>query len=152
MKNKIPQKSILAYFLLSFLTLGIYTLVFWHKLSKEVNVLCDGDGKKTMKYFPAWCLSIITFGIFGLIWKYKLAERLRDNAERYNLRISESGAAVLVSCILGNVALLCGPSIARALIIKNFNKIINAYNEYNGLVDPDEDKKISFFGDNEIEL
>ena len=80
MKNQIPQRSIFAYYVFSVLTLGIYTLVFWHKLSKQVNVLCEGDGKKTMKYFPAWIISIFTLGIFGLVWKYKLAERLKDNA------------------------------------------------------------------------
>lgn len=151
MKNKIPQRSILGYYVFSVLTFGIYTLVFWHKLSKQVNVLCEGDGKKTMKYFPSWLLSVLTFGIFGLVWKYKLAERLKDNAERYNLRFSESGAAVVVSCTIGLFTLV-GPSIARGLLIKNFNAIAGAYNEYNGLVDPDDDKIIDIFGDSEVEL
>ena len=67
MKNQIPQRSIFAYYVFSVLTLGIYTLVFWHKLSKQVNVLCEGDGKKTMKYFPAWIISIFTLKILKII-------------------------------------------------------------------------------------
>ena len=145
MKNQIPQRSIFAYYVFSVLTLGIYTLVFWHKLSKQVNVLCEGDGKKTMKYFPAWIISIFTLGIFGLVWKYKLAERLKDNAERY------SGAVVVVASTVGLVTIV-GPAIARGLLIRNFNAIAGAYNEYNGLVDPDADKLVDIFGDTEVEL
>ena len=151
MKNQIPQRSIFAYYVFSVLTLGIYTLVFWHKLSKQVNVLCEGEGKKTMKYFPAWIISIFTLGIFGLVWKYKLAERLKDNAERYNLSFSESGAVVVVASTVGLVTIV-GPAIARGLLIRNFNAIAGAYNEYNGLVDPDADKLVDIFGDTEVEL
>ena len=94
MTYKIEERSFLAYLILSVVTFGIYPIVFWHKLSKEVNVLCEGDGKKTMKYVFVWLLNIITLGIFGLVWKCKLTNRLRENASRYGLKFSESGALV----------------------------------------------------------
>lgn len=139
MKN-MKERSLVAYYLFSFLTLGIYALVFWGKYTKDVNTLCEGDGKKTMKFKYVVLLSIITVGIFGLVWRYKLAKRLQENAERYDLRFSESGALVVIFTIFGLV-------LGDFILIKNFNKMAKAYNDYNALVDPDADKKTFFFAD-----
>lgn len=139
MKN-MKERSLIAYYFFSFITLGIYALVFWGKCTKDVNTLCEGDGKKTMKFKYVVLLSIITLGIFGLVWRCKLANRLKENAERYNLMFSESGALVVVFSLLGLV-------LGDFILIKNFNKIAKAYNDYNGLVDPDATKKIQLFAD-----
>jgi NADH:ubiquinone oxidoreductase subunit 5 (subunit L)/multisubunit Na+/H+ antiporter MnhA subunit len=139
MKN-MKERSLVAYYLFSFLTLGIYALVFWGKYTKDVNDLCEGDGKKTMKFKYVVLLSIITVGIFGLVWRCKLANRLQENAERYDLKFSEGGALVVIFSIFGLV-------LGDFILIKNFNKMAKAYNDYNGLADPDADKKIYFFAD-----
>lgn len=141
MSAKINERSAFAYYVFSILTLGIYALVFWSKLAKDVNTLCEGDGKKTMKYFPSWLLSIVTLGVFGFVWRCKLANRLKENAERYDLRFSEGGKIVVVLGSLGLVMALLGPAIGHFILIKNFNKLAVAYNEYNGLVDPEEDEE-----------
>ncbi len=131
----IKERNFVTYCILSVLTLGIYALVFWHRLAKDVNKLCEGDGKKTMKYVPSFFLSLITVGIFGFVWKYKLAERLRDNAERYGLCFSESGALVVVYSTVGMLLCLAGPVVGHYILVKNFNKMAKAYNDYNSLVD-----------------
>ena len=146
MNKPIKERSALLYFVLSFLTFGIYHIVFMTKLSKDVNVLCEGDGKKTMKYVFVWLLNIVTFGIFGLIWKFMLANRLQANAPRYSLKFSEGGALVLVYNL---ILPLIGLAIAQIVLIKNFNNLAKAYNEYNGLVDPDANKRVGFFADEE---
>ncbi len=134
------EKSLVAYYVFSILTLGIYSLVFWGRRAKDVNTLCEGDGKKTMKFKYAVLLGIVTLGIFWLVWRCKLENRLRENAERYDLRFSESGALVVVYSLLGIV-------LGDFILIKNFNKMAKAYNDYNGLTDPDADKKTYFFAD-----
>ncbi len=139
MKN-MKERSLVAYYLFSFLTLGIYALVFWGKYTKDVNALCEGDGKKTMKFKYVVLLSIITVGIFGLVWRCKLANRLKENAERYDLKFSEGGALVVIFSIFGLV-------LGDFILIKNFNKMAKAYNDYNGLADPDADKRTYFFAD-----
>ena len=116
-------------------------IIFWHKLSKDVNKVCEGDGAKTMPYVYSWLLNIVTVGIFGFIWKFLLAERLRRNAARYGLRISDSGLAILLVSLLAPIA---GVFIAKIILVKNFNKLAAAYNEYNGLA---EEEEFSFFAD-----
>ena len=140
MTSNIKKRNYVTYLLLSIITFGIYHIIFWNKISKEVNVLCEGDGKKTMKFKYVVLLSIITVGIFGLVWRCKLANRLQENAERYDLKFSEGGALVVIFSIFGLV-------LGDFILIKNFNKMAKAYNDYNGLADPDADKKTYFFAD-----
>jgi hypothetical protein len=118
-------------------------------LGKNVNALCEGDGKKTMKYGFAFFLSVITVGIYGIIWKVKLAERLKVNAERYELMIPEGGTEVALFSTLGIIALGAGIPISSFIIIKNYNMIAEAYNAYNELPEP-EDEYIDLFGENEV--
>lgn len=138
MVSAIKERGMVSYVILSVLTLGIYHIVFWTKLSKDVNALCEGDGKKTMKYVFCWLLNIVTLGIFSFVWKYKLAKRLQNNAARYDLRISESGALVVVLSIV-----FAFFPVAQAVLVKNFNALAKAYNDYNGL----EVKNESIFAD-----
>ncbi len=133
MTNAVRERSFITYILLSIITFGIYPIVYWTKVSNEVNILCEGDGKKTMKYVYAWLLNFVTFGIFGIIWEYQLAKRLRDNAARYNLNFSESGALVAFLDTFGFIFLYSGRVIADFILTKNFNKIVVAFNEYNGI-------------------
>ncbi len=132
MVSAIKERGMVSYILLSIVTLGIYHIVFWNKISKDVNALCEGDGKKTMKYIFCFLLNIVTVGIFGFVWKYKLAKRLQENAARYDLKFSESGALVVV------LAIVLHP-VAQAVLVKNFNAMAVAYNDYNGLVDDTDD-------------
>ena len=149
MDGRIPKKSIFLFFLLSVLTLGIYTIIFWHKLGKSTNALCEGDGKKTMKYGFAFFLSVITFGIYGIIWKIQLAQRLKVNAERYELMIPEGGLIVGLFSTLGLIALGAGLPISSFIVIKNYNMIAEAYNAYNGIEEP-EDEYVDLFSETEI--
>ena len=133
MVSAIKERGMVSYILLSIVTFGIYHIVFWNKISKDVNALCEGDGKKTMKYIFCFLLNIVTVGIFGFVWKYKLAKRLQENAARYDLRFSEGGAIVVVLAIV-----FAFFPVAQAVLVKNFNKLAVAYNDYNGLVDDTE--------------
>ncbi len=150
MVNAIRERSFITYILLSVITLGIYPIVYWTKISNEVNVLCEGDGKKTMKFVYAWLLNFVTFGIFGIIWEYQLAKRLNDNAARYNLRFSESAGLIVVLNTI--YAPVFGRTLASFVLTKNFNKIAVAFNEYNGLEDIQADDRANLFSDDEVVL
>lgn len=124
------DRSLIIYILLNLVTAGIYSLFFYHKLAKDVNILCAGDGDITPGLLKYILLSLITCGIYGWIWHYKLANRLQLNAVRYSLTFNENGTTVLLWMILG--ALLCGigPFFALHIIMKNTNAMANAYNRY----------------------
>lgn len=149
MVSALKERSFLLYVFLTAITFGIYPIVYWSKISNEVNALCEGDGKKTMKYIYVWLLNFVTFGIFGVIWEHKLANRLKENAARYNLNFSEGGAIVTVYNTIGYAFFGIGRLVSGFILTKNFNKMAVAFNEYNGLEDAQADKKTDLFADAE---
>ncbi|MDR0585116.1 MAG: DUF4234 domain-containing protein [Treponema sp.] len=124
----IKKRGLAGFILLSIITLGIYSLYWIHKLAKDVNVICEGDGKKTGGLLKYLLLGIITFGIYDFVWLYMLGDRLQDNAPRYGLNIKESGGAVLLWYLLG-AFIIVGPFIALHIIIKNTNALADEYNK-----------------------
>ena len=133
---KMPLKSdrsLLMYILLNIVTCGIYSWFFIHKLAKDVNEGCAGDGKKTAGLLMYILLNTVTCGIYGWIWDYQLGNRLAENARRYNLMFSENGTTVLMWNIFGSLLCGIGPFIALNILIKNSNQICIAYNRMNNL-------------------
>lgn len=127
------DRGLLSYILLSIITCGIYSYYFIYKMASDVNTACEGDGEQTAGLVAFILLSFVTCGIYALIWYYKLGNRLASNAGRYGLSFQENGTTVLMWCIFG--AFLCGigPFIAMHILIKNTNKICNAYNRAHNL-------------------
>jgi len=124
----IKKRGLLGLILLSLITFGIYGLYWIYKLAKDVNAICDGDGKKTGGLLKYLLLGLITFGIYDLVWVYMLGDRLQDNAQKYNITIKESGGTVLLWLILGSLIII-GPFIALHIIIKNTNALAEEYNK-----------------------
>lgn len=90
------DRSLLKYIILNIITCGICRLWFIHRISEDINIICDGDGKNTSGLLKLILLSIITCGIYILIWYYKLGNRLVENAYRYNLYFSENGTSIVL--------------------------------------------------------
>ena len=79
-------------------------------------------------------LSLITCGIYAWFWYYNLGNRLAANGPRYGLSIQENGTTVLLWQIFGAFICGIGPFVAMHILIKNSNKICNAYNRAQGLM------------------
>ncbi len=128
------DRGLLAYIVLTIITCGIYSYYFIYKMAHDVNIACEGDGESTGGLVKFIVLSIITCGIYAWVWYYKLGNRLSSNAGRYGLTFQENGTTVLLWLLFG--AMLCGigPFIAMNILIKNTNKICEAYNQQHGLM------------------
>jgi len=124
----IKKRGLVGLIILSIITFGIYGLYWIYKLAKDVNTICEGDGKKTWGLLAYILLGPITFGIYNLIWVYTLGDRLQDNGPKYNLKIKESGGIVLLWLIAGSFVIV-GPFIALHIIIKNTNALADEYNK-----------------------
>jgi hypothetical protein len=124
----VKKRGLAGLILLSIVTLGIYGLYWIYKLAQDVNLICEGDGKKTSGLLKYLLFGIITFGIYNLIWLYMLGDRLQDNALRYSLTFKESGGTILLWYILGSF-IIVGPFISMYIIIKNTNALADEYNK-----------------------
>jgi hypothetical protein len=110
------------------ITGGIYGLWRIYVLARDMNLMCEGDGKKTWGLLAFFFLGLITFGIYDLVWLYTVGDRLQDNAKRYNLTIKEDGGTVLLWFLLGSL-IIVGPFIALHIIFKNTNALADGYNK-----------------------
>ncbi|MDR2964926.1 MAG: DUF4234 domain-containing protein [Treponema sp.] len=124
----IKQRGLLSFILLSIITFGIYPLFWVSKLAKDVNKMCEGDGKKTRGLILLLLFSLLTFGIYFIVWYYMLGDRLQDNGPKYNVTIKEGGGIIVLWSILG-AFIFIGPYIALYIIIKNTNILAAEYNK-----------------------
>ncbi len=126
----VKKRNIFVYFLLNFLTFGIYGLVSQSNMGNEVNAICDDDGKHKMHFIFAWLLGFVTLGIYPLIWKKQQMDRMEDNAYRYGIKIKHDGVQYLLWSIIGGI-FLCGIGliVAEVLYIANINKYADAREE-----------------------
>lgn len=82
----------IKFWLLGNVTFGIYQIMTWNKMSKNLNKMATRVGEETIcSYIAAFLLGFITFGIYPIIWIFKffsLASRL--NA-KVNAGVAPSG-------------------------------------------------------------
>lgn len=127
------DRGLFSYILLSLITCGIYSYYFIYRMAHDVNIACEGDGEMTSGLVKYIVLSIITCGFYSLYWEYSLGNRLAGNAPRYGMVFQENGTSILLWHIFGLVLCGIGPFVAMSILIKNSNRICNAYNRKNSL-------------------
>ena len=125
----IKKRSIGLFFVLSIITLGIYPIVAYCIIGKEVNQICEGDGKNNMHFLLALLLGFVTFGIYTALWYAKAMNRLQDNAYRYGptVRPVHSGNSFLLWMYLGSFVLGIGPFVAVAYFLSDLNQYAGIY-------------------------
>ena len=123
-KVQLSEKSFWKIFFLSMFTLGIYGIVFIIGYIRDLNILCDGDGKVTPSFGKVFWLSLITCGIYGLLWTYNQGNRVQENGPRYGLEIQENGITLILWCFIPIV----GSCISLFKMIANQNAMIAVYN------------------------
>jgi hypothetical protein len=127
------DRSLLLYIILSICTCGIYAYYFLYTMARDANTICEGDGQKTGGLIAFILLSFITCGFYAIYWEYSLGNRLAENAPRYGLMFSETGASVLMWYIFGIFICGIGPFVSMHILIKNMNRLSAAYNSRYGL-------------------
>ncbi|MFR3031579.1 MAG: DUF4234 domain-containing protein [Blautia sp.] len=133
----IQERSLLKYILLSLVTCGIYSIYFWYQFDRDVNTVCEGDGKQPMSYLAVVVLSVVTCSVFLWYWYYKQAERLQGNAPRYGVKIQENGATVLLWFLVGGWFLGIGILVGDYILMRNLNELARVYNDADQGLRPD---------------
>lgn len=127
--EKIQYRSFWKYLLLSIITCGIYGIYFLYGYVKDLNKVCEGDGKESKNYIVVLLLSMITCGIYGFYWWYVQGERLYHIAPKYNVKVREKGSSILVWELLGCTVMPgIGMFAATFIMFDNMNAIAKVYN------------------------
>ena len=68
------DRNMIKVILLSLITFGIYAIVWYSSVSKDINLIASRyDGKKTMHFcLLAFLVAPFTLGIGAIVWNHKL--------------------------------------------------------------------------------
>lgn len=123
------NRGLLRFFLLSLVTFGIYSIVYFSAISEDINSIAGRyDGKRTMHYcLICFILTELTFGIAALVWFHKLSGRIGGELSRRGINYSFGSTDYWLWCVLGSL-ILVGPfvyihklSAAMNLLAENYN-------------------------------
>ena len=123
------NRGLIAYYLLSWITFGIYPLYFIHRVHVELNEVCKEDGKKTRGLFLFIVFGIITLGIYPICWWCFTANRMNDLMTRNNMKPRIGAVSFLCWNIFGSLLFGLGPIIAMYKYIHSLNDVNEIHNQ-----------------------
>lgn len=116
--------------LLSLITCGIYAIVFYSKLSTDINLIASRyDGKKTMHYcLLTFIVAPITLGIGGIVWCHRISARIGNELARRGIAYSFGAGSFWGWNVLGAFLFGIGPFIYLHKLCKSMNLLSADYN------------------------
>lgn len=124
------ERALWKMILFGILTLGIYNLVIFCRITEEINIIASRyDGKRTVHYLGMTMLAGITLGIYRLVWYHAFTDRIHKELQRRNLEVSFSVADFWLWNVLGALILI-GPFIYQYKLMKAMNQLCISYNYY----------------------
>ena len=127
--NLKTNRGLVKFILLSIITLGIYSIVYFSSVSSDINIIASRyDGKKTMHY----CLLIfvvgpITLGIGTIVWYHKISARIGQELHRRDIGYGFSAATFWLWNVLGAL-IVVGPFVYLHKLSKAMNMLCQNYN------------------------
>lgn len=114
---------------LTIITCGIYSIVLYEKMSREINITASRyDGKKTMSYALMFFLvGPLTLEIGTLVWFHNISKRIGAELKRRNIDYSFGAGSFWIWNVLG-LFILIGPFVYLHKITKAINLINEDYN------------------------
>ena len=132
MKERIRNdRSIWTFILYSLLTFGIYEIWYYHKIVKDVNVICEEDGKRSPGVFLYIVLTILSCGIYNVIWWCNMHDRMRAIARKKMIIIDQTTSGLMLLHI-GSYFIPILIFVAIHKFIGTLNEMATAYNRENG--------------------
>lgn len=92
----ITKREIVTCVILSFLTCGIYGIIWFININDDTNRVCNDF---TTSGITAFLFTIITCGIYGIYWNYKMGKQLYNAGRACGKDISDNSLIyLLLSC------------------------------------------------------
>lgn len=117
---------------LSIITFGIYELWYMHHIVKDVNTMCEGDGKKSPGILKLLLLGFLTCGIYTMIWWCNMHDRMRAAAPKYGITIEQTTSGLMLYYIGAYFVLGILSWVALYKFLESMNTLSVAYNQHNG--------------------
>ena len=123
------NRSMWKLMILTWLTLGIYTIFFFIPLSFDLDkVDPKRERGKTMNFLAAYILSLFTFSIVMTVWHYHIAIRVEEALSRRNIDY-DFGTGDFWKWFFFGSLILVGPFIYFHKLCTAMNLLCESYNE-----------------------
>lgn len=132
-ENTIPllstNRSLLKMIFLGIITLGIYPIVVYSGISRDINILASRyDGRKTMHYcLMLFVFTPITGTVAAFLWSHRLCRRVGRELRRRGLPYRFGAGSFWGWNILGTL-LLVGPFVFVHKLMTAMNLLCADYN------------------------
>ena len=122
------DRSLGIFILLSIVTLGIYDLVYFSKISTDINIIASRyDGKKTMHFILVLLLAVITLGIVPMVWFHNISGRIGGELRRRGIPVAFDASTYWLWSFLG-AFIIVGPWVYIHKLSKAMNALAIDYN------------------------
>lgn len=92
------QKNIVTCILLSFVTCGIYGIIWFINLTDDAARL---NNDNSFSGGTAFLYTLITCGIYGIYWNYKMGKELYEAKLKKNMIATDQSVLYLILSLLG---------------------------------------------------
>lgn len=122
-------RSMLLFILLNFVTCGIYSIVFFSDIGRDINVVSSRrDGKNTMHFCLVYfLLGPLTCGIMYFVWFHSISSRIGDEARARGISTGFGAASFWLWYVLGSL-IFVGPFIYLYQLCNTMNMVCSDYN------------------------
>lgn len=95
---RVKRREVVSSIILSFVTCGIYGLVWFVGLTNDCG---DASGDHSISGGMAILLTIVTCGLYMIYWNYKMGKELFDAQRKRNLPATDNSVLYLILGIFG---------------------------------------------------
>ena len=121
--------GLIRFILLSLITCGIYSIVYFSAISEDINTIAGRyDGKKTMHFcLICFLLGPITFEIATIVWVHNVCARIGAELKRRGIDYSFGAGTFWGWGVLGSLIVI-GPFIYLHKLSVAMNRLAENYN------------------------
>ena len=94
----VKKRDLVTCILLSFVTCGIYGIVWFFNLTDDASKLNNNPEFTGIKSF---LFSLLTCGIYTIYWNYKMGQELHEAAKKRNMNTSDNSILYLILSLVG---------------------------------------------------
>ena len=123
------NRSMWKLMLLNFLTLGVYSILFFIPFSFDLDkVAPKSDRSKTMNFLAAYILAFFTFSIVMVVWHYEIAKRVEEALSKRQIDYKFTTGTFWSWFFLGSF-ILVGPFVYFHKLCRAMNLLCEDYNK-----------------------
>ena len=102
----ITKKNIVTCIILSFITCGIYNIIWFINLTEDIAFLSEDNNLIGAK---AFIFTLLTCGIYAFFWAYNIGKGIQKAQQKRNLSAEDNSTIFVILQLIpiGNIITLC---------------------------------------------